>query len=182
MVLSQHTDPFDSHAKAQRREVLKASGNLCAFAALRETSFPLVTVLAMASQPLACHLPIRQSLPKRLSGHRRLGGPFPMTFPVTAVLAVASQGFPRSSPKWQCLTKRFPAHRHFGRGFRTISPAGLSLSADLCVSAVALGFTAEIAEVRRGEKRPSRGPDERSPGRRRFGGCFRDISPTTHGT
>jgi hypothetical protein len=168
--------------RSQRREVLKASGNLCAFAALRETLFPLVTVLAMASQPLPRHLPIRQRLLKRFSGHRRLGGPFPMTFPVTAVLAVASQGFPRSPPKWQCLSKRFPVHRRFGGGSRTISPPGVSLSADLCVSAVALGFTAEGAEVRRGEKRPSRGPDERSPGRRRFGGCFRDISPTTHGT
>jgi hypothetical protein len=104
----------------QRLKVLKASGNPCGFAALRETSFPLVTVSAMASQPLPRHPPIQQRLPKRFSAHRRLGGPFPTIFPVTAVLAASSQAFPRSSPKWQGLSKRFPTHRPNGRGFRSI--------------------------------------------------------------
>jgi hypothetical protein len=104
----------------QRLKVLKASGNPCGFAALRETSFPLVTVSAMASQPLPRHPPIQQRLPKRFSAHRRLGGPFPTIFPVTAVLAASSQAFPRSSPKWQGLSKRFPTHRPNGRRFRSI--------------------------------------------------------------
>jgi len=137
---------------------------MLALRTLRETPFPLVTISAMASQRLPRRLPFRQRLPKRFSRHRRLGGPFPNTFSVTAVLAVASQVFPRSSPKWQCLSKRFPAHRRFGGGSRTICPPGFGLSADLCVSAVALGFTAEIAEVRRGEKWLSQEPDERFSG------------------
>jgi hypothetical protein len=76
----------------------------------------------MASLPLPRHLPFRQRLPKHFSGHRRFGGPFPMTFPITAVSAVASQRFPQSLPKWQCLSKPFPGPCRSGSGFRSIFP------------------------------------------------------------
>lgn len=133
--------------------------------------------------PFPAHLPQEHRLPKCISSHCRFGGSWESSFPVIAKTAVAFQRLfrapagwaaafhrlPRSLPKRQSRSKSIPGHRRDGRGFRSVFPV-LGLPRRISAfSAVVLGFTAEVAEVRRDGKRTDGGLPRPFGAHRQFG-------------